>query len=201
MENVANIPYSSAANRNRQPILDQLRSLLPRRGTLLEIGSGTGQHAVFFSHNLPDITWQPTDRQENLAGLEARFSAEAEQNILPPLKLDVIHDPWPARIYDAAYSANTAHIMSWEEVIAMFAGVVKHLATGARFCLYGPFNINGCFTSESNEQFDFQLRAGNPHMGIRDMAAMVSLANDQKMQFDQKIAMPANNFLLVFSKS
>jgi cyclopropane fatty-acyl-phospholipid synthase-like methyltransferase len=198
---VANIPYSSAANRNRQPILEELRSLLPRRGTLLEIGSGTGQHAVFFSRNLPHLLWQPTDRKENLTGLEARFLAEPEKNLLPPLELDVIRDSWPDRIYDAAYSANTAHIMSWEEVTAMFAGVAAHLATGARFCLYGPFNINGCFTSESNEQFDSQLRLENPHMGIRDMAAIETLANDQQMQFDQKIAMPANNFLLVFSKS
>jgi hypothetical protein len=90
---------------------------------------------------------------------------------------------------------------TWPDWKPVFRLRQNRTATGARFCLYGPFNINGCFTSESNEQFDFQLRAGNPHMGIRDMAAMVSLANDQQMQFDQKIAMPANNFLLVFSKS
>lgn len=194
------IPFSSAAERNRQPILDQLRELLPQRGKVLEIGSGTGQHATFFTRNLPGLTWQPSDREENLAGLEACFSAEANERILPLLKLDVIHDPWEGCSYDAVYSANTAHIMSWEAVVAMFAGVAAHLVTGGKFCLYGPFNIDNLSTSQSNVRFDAHLRAQDSQMGIRDMGAIEALANVYHMQLDQKIAMPANNFILVFAK-
>ena len=195
------ISFSSAAERNRQPILDQLRLLLPEQGTVLEIGSGTGQHASFFTQNLPGLWWQPSDRDENLAGLEVRFSAENNQRILPPFKLDVVSDPWPGRSFEAAYSANTAHIMPWEEVVAMFAGVSAHLVTHARFCLYGPFNIDNCFTSESNAQFDARLRGEDPKMGIRDMAMIESLAKLHHMQFEHKFAMPANNFVLVFKRT
>ena len=197
---MSSIPFSSAAERNRQPILEVLRELLPGEGTVLEIGSGTGQHAVFFAQNLPGLTWQATDREENLAGLEARFLAEGNDRILPLLNLDVLSDPWPGRSYDAAYSANTAHIMSWEAVIAMFAGVGAHLVGGTRFCLYGPFNIDNRFTSPSNAQFDAHLREQDPQMGIRDMDAVENLANLHRMKLEQKVAMPANNFILVFQK-
>ena len=195
------IPYSSAAERNRQPILDQLRLVLPKRCEVLEIGSGTGQHASFFARNLPDITWQPSDRGENLPGLEARFLAEANENMLPLLKLDVIHDPWPERSYDAVFSANTAHIMPWKAVTAMFAGAGEHLLAGGKFCLYGPFNVNHQFTSRSNAHFDAQLRAQDAKMGIRDMGDIEVLATLHHLQLVQKIAMPANNFILVFEKS
>lgn len=194
------IPFSSAAERNRQPILDVLRKWLPDEGTVIEIGSGTGQHAIFLAQNLPGVTWQPSDREENLAGLKACFLAQSNERILPLLQLDVLNDPWPGRSYDAAYSANTAHIMSWEAVIAMFSGIGAHLVSGARFCLYGPFNVDNCFTSESNARFDAHLRAENPQMGIRDMAAIERLANLYHMQLEQKIPMPANNFILVLKK-
>lgn len=197
---MSSIPYSSAAERNRQPILDVLRVLFPAEGTVLEVGSGTGQHAVFFSQNLPGLMWQPTDKEENLSGLETCFLAEGNERILPLLRLDVLSDPWPGRSYDAAYSANTAHIMPWEAVIAMFAGVAAHLVERARFCLYGPFNIEDRFTSPSNAQFDAHLREQDPQMGIRDMAAVENLANLHHMRLEQKIAMPANNFILVFKK-
>jgi cyclopropane fatty-acyl-phospholipid synthase-like methyltransferase len=195
------LPFSSAAERNRQPILDQLQDLIPRVGSVLEIGSGTGQHAVFFAGKLPGLLWQPSDRQENLAGLEARFSAEGLKNILPPLKLDVIRDNWPDARFDAAFSANTAHIMPWEAVVAMFTGVAASLVTDARFFLYGPFNINACFSSQSNANFDAHLRAEDPKMGIRDMAELENLANLHNMTLEQKLVMPANNFILVFKKS
>lgn len=198
---MSSIPFSSAAERNRQPILDQLRRLLPERGTALEIGSGTGQHAVFFSQNLPGLFWQPSDRGAYLPGLETCFTAEGNKRILPLLKLDVIRDAWPGRSYEAAYSANTAHIMPWEAVVAMFAGVSAHLLPQARFCLYGPFNIDQCFTSESNAAFDARLRAEDSQMGIRDMAEIESLANLHHMELELKLAMPANNFMLVFRKA
>jgi len=195
------IPFSSASERNRQVILDQLEILIPQTAVVLEIGSGTGQHAVFFTQKMPGLLWQPTDRNENLGGLEVRFDAEGNNNILPLLRLDVLHDPWPAHCYDAAFSANTAHIMPWEAVVAMFAGVAAHLATDSRFCLYGPFNIDNSFTSESNAQFDAQLRAEDSKMGIRDMTIVESLARLHHMQLEFKIPMPANNFLLVFKRS
>jgi cyclopropane fatty-acyl-phospholipid synthase-like methyltransferase len=198
---LSTIPYSSAAERNRQPILDHLQGLIPEDASVLEIGSGTGQHAVFFTQKMPGLIWQPSDRQENLEALEARFAAEGNDNILPPLQLDVLLDDWPDYCYDAAFSANTAHIMPWEAVIAMFAGVASHLESGARFCLYGPFNVNNNFTSQSNAQFDAQLRAGDSKMGVRDTAMIESLASTHLMPLEQKIAMPANNFILVFKKS
>jgi len=195
-----NLPYSSAAERNREPILEQLRSLLPARGTVLEIGSGTGQHAVYFCRYLKDIKWQPSDRDENLPGLEACFHAEGNPRIHAPLNLDVNSDTWPGGGFDAAYSANTAHIMSWREVGSMFAGVTSQLKAGAPFCLYGPFNIDGRFTSDSNARFDAGLRLDNPKRGIRDMAAVESLANQFQMDLEKKIAMPANNFVLLIRK-
>lgn len=192
------LPHSSAAERNRQPILEQLQALLPASGTVLEIGSGTGQHAVFFSRHLPALLWQPSETRANLKALTVSIEAQGGQRMLPALCLDVLHDPWPGQAYGAAYSANTAHIMPWEAVVAMFAGVAGHLLAGARFCLYGPFNIDDSFTSPGNAQFDAQLRAENPCMGIRDLEAMTALAMQHQLQLEQKIAMPANNFILVF---
>jgi len=115
-------------------------------------------------------------------------------------KLDVVSDPWPEHSYDAVFSANTAHIMPWEAVVAMFSGAAAHLLTNGMFFLYGPFNINNRFTSESNEQFDRQLRTQDPQMGIRDMAAVTELARLNQLRLEQKIAMPANNFVLIFTK-
>ena len=194
------IAFSSACERNQKPMLDHLRVLFPKQGTILEIGSGTGQHAVFLTRNMQGLLWQPSDRLENLAGLQARFSTEGNEHLLPLLQLDVLTDLWPGRSYEGTFSANTAHIMSWKAVVAMFTGVAAHLLPGARFCLYGPFNIDNCFTSESNAQFDEGLRAKDSQMGIRDMAAIESLANLHQMQLEHKLAMPANNFILVFKK-
>lgn len=197
---MSTLPFSSAAERNRQPILDQLRVLIPEDGSVLEIGSGTGQHAVFMTQKMPGLLWQPSDKEDNLAALEALLSEQGNENILPPIKLDVNHDPWPDYYYDAAFSANTAHIMPWEAVVAMFTGVASRLDTNARFCLYGPFNVNNSFTSQSNADFDARLRAEDFKMGIRDMMIIESLATEHDMPLEKKIAMPANNFILVFKK-
>ena len=194
------IPFSSAAERNRQPILEQLKELLPENGSVLEIGSGTGQHAVFFTQHLPDLLWQPSEKEENMAGLEARLELEGNGNILPPLRLDVLLDRWPGYCYDGAFSANTAHIMPWRAVVAMFSGVAAHLESPSRFCLYGPFNVDNRFTSPSNAQFDARLRAVDSRMGIRDVAMLEALAELYKMTLEYRIAMPANNFILVFKK-
>lgn len=195
------LPYSSAAERNRQPILDQLLTLLPPEATVLEIGSGSGQHAVFFTRHLPGLCWQPTDRGENLSGLEAQFRANGNNRILQPLTLDVLSGPWPEQTYDAAFSANTAHIMPWKAVQAMFAGVAAQLLPGGRFILYGPFNVDGKFTSASNAHFDLHLRQEDPQMGIRDMAEIESLSSNYQLHLEQKNPMPANNFTLVFLRN
>lgn len=192
--------YSSAAERNSQPIFEMISQLFTAEARVLEIGSGTGQHAVYFCRHLPGLQWQPTDQAVNLPGLNAQFAQAANPQILKPLALDVLHDDWPTGPFDAAYSANTSHIMPWEAVQATFAGVANVLKPGACFCLYGPFNVNGEFTAESNAEFDRMLRAGEGAMGLRDLEDIEKLASSHQLLLERKIAMPANNFILVFRK-
>lgn len=194
------LSFSDAADRNRHPILDRLRQLMPKEATVLEIGSGTGQHAVHMTRSLKGLTWQPSDLRVNIPALKARFAIEGNGRILPVIELDVLRNHWPDRHYDAAFSANTSHIMSWQAVIAMFRGLDERLRAGARFCTYGPFNIDGRFTAESNRQFDAQLRSSDPDMGIRDLGELELLANENNMQLEACYDMPANNFLLSFMK-
>lgn len=195
-----NLPFSDACERNKRPILSVLKQILPKKGTILEIGSCTGQHVVYFAPEFPDLKWQPSDQEEYLQGLEARIEVEGHDNILPPIRLNVF-EQWPHQIYDAAYSANTAHIMGWSAVQAMFAGLAPRLEAGGLFCLYGPFNRNGAFTSPSNENFDRQLRARDPEMGIRDISDLASLAKRHHMKLEQEIPLPANNQVLLFRKN
>ena len=190
--------FSAASDRNKYPILEQLQRLLPRCCKVLEIGSGWGQHAVFFCREMPAWTWQPSEHPEAMAGLGQKLVSEGVPSVNPPLPLDVLSSKWPGGKYDAVYSANTAHIMPWPAVCAMFAGAGDNLAASGLFCLYGPFNVGGRFTSPGNEVFDAELRARNPEMGIRDMEALESLASGHQMILQERIAMPANNFLLVF---
>jgi len=194
------LPFSSAAERNKGPILTQLKRLLPASGRLLEVGSGSGQHAVSFAAHFPGLEWQASETAENLPGLRARICLEGGCNLPPPLQLDVLADPWPRITCVAAFSANTAHYIPWPAVTAMFRGIGGCLEPNAVFCLYGPFNIDNAFTSASNERFDNWLRAGDPRRGIRDLAAIGALANDCKLHLQQRITMPANNFLLEFRK-
>jgi hypothetical protein len=193
------LPFAEACERNKTPILEALLSLLPTRGHLLEIGSGTGQHAVHFAPRFARLSWQPSERPEHLAGLNARIRAEGAPNILPAIALDVFA-AWPDREYVAAYSSNTAHIMSWPAVCAMFVGIGRRLAGGGPFCLYGPFNEGGACTSTSNEEFDRALRSRDPEMGLRDVEALDALGREHRLALQQRIAMPANNQLLVFRK-
>jgi SAM-dependent methyltransferase len=191
------LPFAEACERNKTPILEALLSLLPARGHVLEIGSGTGQHVVHFAPRFDRLCWQPSDRPEYLAGLNARIRAEGPPNILPAIELDVF-SAWPDREYAAVYSSNTAHIMSWPAVCAMFAGVGGRLAGGGAFCLYGPFNVDGGYTSASNREFDRALRARDPDMGLRDVESLDSLARERQMALTERLPMPANNQLLVF---
>ena len=194
------LPYSEACERNKEPILNVLLSVLPAQGRILEIGSCTGQHLVHFAAAFPGLSWQPSDRREYLDGLSARIASKGVNNILPAVELDVVSS-WPDPFFDAVYSANTAHIMSWEMVCAMFAGVARLLRPGGVFCLYGPFNEAGRFTSDSNQGFDYSLRSRDPAMGIRDLESLARLACGHHMELMQQERLPANNSLLVFQKT
>ena len=193
------LPFAEACERNKIPILEVLREVLPPHGRILEIGSGTGQHLVFFAPRFPGLQWQPSDCSENLDGLFARLGKEGRENTLPPIELDVLAH-WPEQVFDAVFSANTSHIMGWDAVCAMFAGLEFHLAAGGVLCLYGPFNRGGRFTSASNEDFDRQLRASSSEMGLRDVEALESLAQRHLMSLVKQYAMPANNQVLVFRR-
>ena len=195
-----NPPFSEAAERNKAPILAALLRRLPERGRVLEIGSGTGQHVVHFAPAFPRLSWQPTEQREHLEGLNTRIRLEGPPNILPAIELDVT-GPWPDYCFEAVYSSNTAHIMAWDMVQAMFAGVSKRIAPGGAFCLYGPFNVNGEFTSASNQVFDRQLRERDAAMGLRDVGALSTLAGEHQMRLAERCQLPANNQLLVFRRN
>ncbi|WP_116473031.1 DUF938 domain-containing protein [Zobellella maritima] len=191
-------PFSQACENNKRPILAVLAQVFDRPGVVLEIGSGTGQHGVFFAERLTHLYWQPSDRAENIPGMSLWFADAGLPNLLPPLVLDVTQDHWPAGQYQGVFTANTLHIMAWSEVEAMFARLVGVLAQGASLCIYGPFNYEGRFTSPSNRAFDAMLRDQVPHMGIRDITDVTELAERHGLGLQADHAMPANNRLLVF---
>ncbi len=194
-------PFAESCAENREPILAVLRELLPGRRRLLEIGSGTGQHAVYFAPEFPQLSWQTSDRAENHPGIHAWLADEGAPNILPPLELDVLVGSWPEQPVDAVFSANTAHIMGWEAVEAMFAGVGRVLAPEGIFALYGPFNYGGQYTAPSNERFDAWLKQRDPASGIRDFEALQALAAAAGLGLLCDYAMPANNRTLVWRRS
>lgn len=193
-------PHSQACERNREPILQVLRQWFTQDGTALEIGAGTGQHAVHFAAGLPHLQWQPTDCEANLAGIRLWVSEAALPNLRAPLKLDVRDSEWPVQAVDYVFSANTAHIMSWPEVELMFAGIARVLRPGGVFCLYGPFNRDGRCTSESNQAFDASLRERDPKMGLRDDQALQTLARQHGLRFAAEHALPANNRVLLWNR-
>lgn len=197
--NLHNKPHSPATERNRGPIEQVLRQYFADRRRVLEIGSGTGQHAVHFATAFPHLVWQTSDRRENLEGITAWLNDAGLPNTPPALHLDV-NGAWPDARYDAAFSANTVHIMSWREVEQMFNGLRQVLTDDARLVIYGPFNYNGEFTSESNRDFDRALKADAPHRGIRDYAAVNALAASIGLEPLADIPMPANNRCLVWER-
>ncbi len=194
-----NKPFSEACERNREPILAVLRNVLRHCRSVLEIGSGTGQHAVHFGSHLPHLQWQTSDLAENHPGIDAWIDAAKPGNVLAPIALDMAAPAWPQRRFDAVYTANTCHIMSWPQVETMMAGVACVLEPAGVFCIYGPFNYNGACTSEGNARFDAALRQQAPHRGIRDIEAMTSLAARNGWYLQADHAMPANNRLLLFA--
>lgn len=192
------LPFSQACENNQEPILERLREVFEVPAQVLEIGTGTGQHAVHFARALSHLQWQPSDHPEAARLALLRLEQAALPNILPMIELDVGITPWPVSRVDGAFSANTAHIMAWSEVEQMFHGIGERLTAKGSFCLYGPFNEQGQFSSDSNRQFDQQLRARAPHMGIRDLDNLQALAIAAGLILQDSMAMPANNKLLVF---
>lgn len=192
--------FSAACERNREPILALLRTLFTGCERVLEIGSGTGQHAVFFAAHLPGIVWQTSDLPQNHASILAWQEEARLPNVLPPLALDMDAPNWPQQRFDAVFTANTCHIMAWPQVERMFAGAGQLLPAGGRLCVYGPFNLDGRFTSTSNAEFDAALRRQAPHMGIRDREAVNRLAAAAGLVLEADHAMPANNRLLIWRR-
>ena len=193
-------PFAPACERNREPILAVLRRHFADRERVLEIGSGTGQHAVYFAPALPQLVWQASDRAENLPGIRLWLEQQPAPNLPPPLQLDVSQEPWPARRYDAVFSANTLHIMGWAEVEQLFGRLPQVLEEEAKLAIYGPFNYGGRYTSDSNAAFDASLKAAAPHRGIRDFEAVDALARGIGFELLEDCVMPANNRCLVWQR-
>ena len=191
--------FSEACERNRDPIVAILKRVFADRRRVLEIGSGTGQHAAYFAPALPHLEWQPSDVAANLPSIRAWAAEAAAPNLRQPIELDV-DDPFPAAQADAVFSANTCHIMSWAQVERLFAGVGALLPQGGMLAVYGPFNYGGKHTSESNARFDASLRRRDPLSGLRDAEAIVSLAARHGMALEEDNTMPANNRFLIFRR-
>lgn len=191
-----------AAERNKQPILEVLRRAAPPSGTLLEIASGTGQHAAHFAAALPALSYQPTDVDDaNLASIEAWRRASGLQNLLAPLRLDVSDEPWPVGEVEVVYNANLVHISPWECAVGLFRGVGRHLSAEGVFLLYGPFRIGGAHTAPSNQSFDEDLRRRDPRFGVRDLEAVTALAAQHRLELVERVEMPANNQSLLFRRA
>lgn len=195
-----NLPFSQACENNKQPILEVLRSALRDSRRVLEVGSGTGQHAVHFAPALPWLEWQTSDLPENHRAIEAWLDAHPSPNLKRPLVFDLRRSPWPHEEFDAIFSANTAHIMAWPQVERLIREAGEQLPEDGVLALYGPFNYGGKFTSASNEQFDQMLRERDPDQGIRDFETLNDLAQESGLRLEADHEMPANNRLLVWKK-
>ena len=194
-------PFSESCEQNKYPILEVLRKEFAGCQSILEIGSGTGQHAAFFARELPHLFWQTSDLPDAHAGILAWIGDPQLPKIGAPIALEIGRDSWPEQRFDGVFSANTVHIMGWAEVELMFAGVGRVLAPAGVFCLYGPFNYNGTFTSESNARFDAWLKRRDPRSGVRDFERLDYHARIHGMALVRDYEMPANNRTLVWKKS
>ncbi len=190
-------PFSQACANNQQPILDIIRPLFAGLDEVLEIGSGTGQHAACFGAAMPHLRWRCSDRPENHAGIDAWRAWAGLPNVPAPLALDV-NAPWPIEGTPAIFCANVIHIIAWPEVELLFAGIARHLREPGIVCLYGPYNDNGRFTSDSNARFDQWLKDRDPKSGIRDFEAVDALAQQAGLVLQADHPMPANNRCLVW---
>jgi len=194
------LPFSQAAENNKKAIAAVIQPWLQERNSVLEIGAGTGQHAVYFAELFPHLNWQCADQRAYHPGIASRIKASGLTNLLTVIELEALSFDWQSVQADAAFTANTAHIMPWEAVVATVQGVSRILPTDGVVLWYGPFNVNGEFTSESNAEFDRYLKTQAAHMGIRDREAMQTLAHQNGLMMVDFASMPANNQLLVFQK-
>ena len=190
--------FSQACENNKQPISAVLKNYLNEAGQLIEIGSGTGQHAAHCAPLFPHIQWQPTDLAANLASIEAWRQDTGVDNLRPAIELDIRQPPVIDTRFNYLYSANTLHIMAWETVEDLFRQMGAWLLPGALVFFYGPFKYQGQFTTESNAQFDLWLKSNGAHQGVRDFEAIETLANAMGLQLLEDVAMPANNQLLIW---
>ncbi len=195
-----NKPYAESCDQNREPILEVIQSLLKNKKNVLEVGSGTGQHAVYFAEKMPHLVWQTSDQESYHQGIKLWLDEADLDNTPPPISLNVSTNAWPDVVYDAIFSANAVHIMAWGNVVDFFANAPKQLTTGGLFILYGPFNYNQQYTSESNAHFDIWLKQRDPQSAIRDFEALDKLANNAGMKIKEDYALPANNRILMWEK-
>ena len=193
-------PYAESCDQNKQVIFDVIKEEFSNPGDLLEIGSGTGQHAVYFSEHLLHINWQTSEVEDQLAGIKLWMQDVNHNRMRSPIVIDVIDELWPSKEMDYVFTANTAQIISWPHVLGMFKGVGKVLKPGGKFVQYGPFNYNGEYTSASNAQFDVWLKQRDPNSGIRNFQDIEKLAAENGMSLYQDYEMPANNRILVWQK-
>ncbi len=192
---------SPAVARNRDPILSVLRRVLPDKGTVLEIASGSGEHAVYFAAAFPDLMWQPTDRDPDArASIMAHAASAGLPNLAPALDLDAASSLWPVDHADAVVAINLIHIAPWRATEGLFAGAARVLGPGGVLYLYGPYADNGVHMASSNAVFDESLRARNPEWGVRDVSAVVDLAQTHGLGLAERVPMPANNLSLVFRR-
>lgn len=195
------LPYSPAAERNAEPILAQLRRLLPASGRVLEIASGSGQHAVHFAHALPGMDWQPSDADPKaLQTIRTRVARAGLRNLQSPVELDVEARDWPLAYAHAIVCVNLAHISPWGATEGLLTGARRMLPAGGLLVVYGPFRIDGQHIASSNARFDADLRARDPHWGIRAVGDVAAAASVQGLAHEQTIALPANNHLLIFRR-
>lgn len=194
--------YAPAAERNREPILQVLREVFPATGTVLEIAAGTGMHAVYFARALPGLTWQPTDADPSaLASIAAWREDEGTPNLREPLQLNVTQHPWPVDSCNAVLCINMIHIAPWEATEALFAGAAALLQPQEPLVLYGPFQLDGEHTAPSNAAFHTSLQQRDPRWGVRDLGHVEAAGRQHSFTLEQRVAMPANNFTVVFRKA
>jgi len=196
-----NKPYSESCDQNKKPILEVILPIFSTVSRVLEIGSGTGQHAIYFAEKMPHLTWYTSDRRSYLDGINMWLEDAGLPNAVPPLELDVTDDHWPVVDVDAVFTANAVHIMGRREVARLIEGAGKVLSEQGALVIYGPFNYGGSYTSESNARFDQWLKSRDAGSGIKDFEEIMSLANDNGMQLIADMAMPANNRILHFTKT
>ena len=194
------LPHSDACERNKEPILEVLKEAFAACTHVLEIGSGTGQHAVHFALAMPGLVWQPSELPDGMPALRKRIFNEGPSNLRAPVAIDVTATPWDVRAVDGIFTANTLHIMHWPQVEALFAGLPAVAKPGAVLAIYGPFRYGGRHTSVSNESFDELLRARDPGSGIRDFEAVDALARGAGFALARDYPMPANNRTLVWKR-